>query len=390
MEFIKNKISSYLNGLNSDYKNMDVLHKVSNIMRNSKVEFTLDHYIDIVRSFDFINNILASMYLKYKEDIISKGIEFISSDENVVGMFEAYFSINDIEVNIVKLDNITSDIYYDYVKCIEKRTVLTKEQEHQIIKKIQDTKDIKLRNSFVENNLTLVISIARRYVGFGLDFMDLIQEGNIGLLKAIERFDVTHDYKFSTYAVFWIKQGIQRALANSSRLIRLPAYQHFKYAKYMKFTNQFINKYGVEPTASEISDFANIPLDEVLMVRQFSEPIVSIHTKINDDNDFELMDVIADDCSVEDDVEKDFLKKDLIKFLEDSNLDSRYVEILMLRFGINCERPYKLEEVAKIYNLSRERVRQIEHNALVKLRRSKNLKQVIDYSDQGDKRKRGI
>ncbi|HIW73975.1 MAG TPA: RNA polymerase sigma factor RpoD [Firmicutes bacterium] len=267
-----------------------------------------------------------------------------------------------------------------YLKEIGRVPLLTPEEEIDLAIRIMDG-DERAKKRLSEANLRLVVSIAKRYVGRGMQFLDLIQEGNLGLIKAVEKFDYTKGFKFSTYATWWIRQAITRAIADQARTIRIPVHMVETINKVKKVSSQLLHKNGHEPTAEEISEELDMPVDKVREIMRVAQEPVSLETPIGEEEDSHLGDFIQDDeaPAPADAASHTLLKEQLGDVL--STLTAREEKVLRLRFGLEDGRPRTLEEVGKEFDVTRERIRQIEAKALRKLRhpsRSKKLKDFLD------------
>ena len=267
-----------------------------------------------------------------------------------------------------------------YLKEIGKVPLLSAEEEIELAKSME-LGDQEAKKRLAEANLRLVVSIAKRYVGRGMLFLDLIQEGNLGLIKAVEKFDYRKGYKFSTYATWWIRQAITRAIADQARTIRIPVHMVETINKVKKVSSQLLHTNGHEPTADEISDELDMPVDKVREIMRVAQEPVSLETPIGEEEDSHLGDFIPDDDAPApaDAASHTLLKEQLAEVLD--TLTPREEKVLRLRFGLEDGRSRTLEEVGKEFNVTRERIRQIEAKALRKLRhpsRSKKLKDFLD------------
>ena len=267
-----------------------------------------------------------------------------------------------------------------YLKEIGRIPLLTPEEEIELAIRIADG-DEEAKKKLAESNLRLVVSIAQRYVGRGMQFLDLIQEGNLGLIKAVDKFDYTKGFKFSTYATWWIRQAITRAIADQARTIRIPVHMVETINKVKKTNSQLLHKNGRDPTPEEIAAEIDMPVEKVREILRVAQEPVSLETPIGEEEDSHLGDFIPDDDALApaDAASQLLLKEQLADVL--TTLTEREAKVLSLRFGLEDGHPRTLEEVGKEFNVTRERIRQIEAKALRKLRhpsRSKKLKDFLD------------
>ena len=272
----------------------------------------------------------------------------------------------------------TDDPVRMYLKEIGKVSLLTAEEEVALAKRMADG-DEEAKQRMAEANLRLVVSIAKRYVGRGMLFLDLIQEGNLGLIKAVEKFDHTKGYKFSTYATWWIRQAITRAIADQARTIRIPVHMVETINKTIRVSRQLLQELGHDPSAEEIAAEMDMPVEKVRDILKIAQEPVSLETPIGEEEDSHLGDFIPDEGASEPSEAASFtlLKEQLMDVL--STLTPREEKVLKLRFGIEDGRSRTLEEVGKEFNVTRERIRQIEAKALRKLRHPSRSKKLKDF-----------
>ena len=322
---------------------------------------------------------------KLYEELESNGIEIVDDtpaedDDTVSGADDG---ADDYEDGLTA-DGITiDDPVKVYLKEIGRVPLLTPDEETELALKIQaggpDGEKAKQRLS--EANLRLVVSIAKRYVGRGMQFLDLIQEGNLGLIKAVEKFDHTKGFKFSTYATWWIRQAITRAIADQARTIRIPVHMVETINKVKKVSSQLLHEYGHDPSAEEIAERLEMPVDKVREIMRVAQEPVSLETPIGEEEDSHLGDFIPDDDAPvpAEAASQTLLKEQLADVLK--TLTPREEKVLRLRFGLEDGRPRTLEEVGKEFNVARERIRQIEAKALRKLRHPSRSKKLRDFLD---------
>ncbi len=267
-----------------------------------------------------------------------------------------------------------------YLKEIGRVPLLTSEEEIELSIRIADG-DEKAKQRLAEANLRLVVSIAKRYVGRGMQFLDLIQEGNLGLIKAVDKFDYTKGFKFSTYATWWIRQAITRAIADQARTIRIPVHMVETINKVKKTSSQLLHKNGRDPSAEEIAEELDMTPDKVREILRLAQEPVSLETPIGEEEDSHLGDFIPDDeaLSPADAASISLLKEQLAEVLK--TLTPREEKVLSLRYGLEDGHPRTLEEVGKEFNVTRERIRQIEAKALRKLRHPSRSKKLRDFLD---------
>lgn len=272
----------------------------------------------------------------------------------------------------------TDDPVRMYLKEIGKVPLLTPEEEQELARRMADG-DEEAKRRMAEANLRLVVSIAKRYVGRGMLFLDLIQEGNLGLIKAVDKFDYTKGYKFSTYATWWIRQAITRAIADQARTIRIPVHMVETINKVIRVSRQLLQELGHDPSAEEIAEEMGMPVDKVRDILKIAQEPVSLETPIGEEEDSHLGDFIPDEDASEPSEAASFslLREQLMTVLD--TLTPREKKVLELRFGIVDGRTRTLEEVGKEFNVTRERIRQIEAKALRKLRHPSRSKKLRDF-----------
>ena len=287
-------------------------------------------------------------------------------------------SADDLEMSLSTEGIAIDDPVKIYLKEIGRVPLLTAEEEIELAERMAQG-DPKARKRLSEANLRLVVSIAKRYVGRGMQFLDLIQEGNLGLIKAVEKFDHTKGFKFSTYATWWIRQAITRAIADQARTIRIPVHMVETITKVKKVTSQLLHKNGHDPSPDEIAEELDMPVERVREIMRIAQDPVSLETPIGEEEDSHLGDFIPDDDAPApaEAASLILLKEQLSEVL--STLTEREEKVLRLRFGLEDGRSRTLEEVGKEFKVTRERIRQIEAKALRKLRHPSRSKKLKDY-----------
>ena len=344
--------------------------------------------VDKINDFFKEMNLEVSQIDKIYEYLDAHGIlvmspmtgEDLPDDEELLEIDDAEDALAELE-DLNALANVMSDDpVKQYLKEIGNYPLLSITEEIELAKKIENG-DEHAKKILAESNLRLVVSIAKRYVGRGLSFLDLIQEGNLGLIKAVDKFDYNKGYKFSTYATWWIRQAITRAIADQARTIRIPVHMVETINKLIRVSRQLLQELGREPTPEEIAAELKMPEERVREILKISQEPVSLETPIGEEEDSHLGDFIQDDnVPVPADAAAfTLLKEQLGEVL--STLTEREQKVLRLRFGLDDGRARTLEEVGKEFNVTRERIRQIEAKALRKLRHPSRSRKLRDYLD---------
>ena len=334
-------------------------------------------------------NLSADEMEKFYDRLESLNVDVLSDDalpplDDVVPELEEIEEIEEVtEEEIAETEAMadtfsTVDPVRMYLKEIVKVPLLTPEEEQELAKRMAEG-DEDAKRRMAEANLRLVVSIAKRYVGRGMLFLDLIQEGNLGLIKAVEKFDYTKGYKFSTYATWWIRQAITRAIADQARTIRIPVHMVETINKVIRVSRQLLQELGHDPSPEEIAAVMNMPVEKVRDILKIAQEPVSLETPIGEEEDSHLGDFIPDEDASEPSEAASFslLKEQLMEVLD--TLTPREKKVLELRFGIVDGRTRTLEEVGKEFNVTRERIRQIEAKALRKLRHPSRSKKLRDF-----------
>ncbi len=349
---------------------MDVVKK---LIEKGKKTNTLT-YKEIMDELDEID-LSPDQIEKIYEVLESMGIEVIGDAQEIVEGED----ISVIDLSVPEGISIDDPVRM-YLKEIGKVPLLSPEEEIILAERIEAGDPI-AKKKLAEANLRLVVSIAKRYVGRGMLFLDLIQEGNLGLIKAVEKFDYRKGFKFSTYATWWIRQAITRAIADQARTIRIPVHMVETINKLIRVSRQLLQELGREPQAEEIALMMDMPVDKVREIMKIAQEPVSLETPIGEEEDSHLGDFIPDDEAPAPAEAAAFtmLKEQLINVLD--TLTPREEKVLRLRFGLDDGRARTLEEVGKEFNVTRERIRQIEAKALRKLRHPSRSKKLKDYLD---------
>ena len=353
--------------------------KVMNIIKRAKENGKIT-YGELANELEDTNPEQLDKIFDTFEDL---GVDIKDSDdldiEPDIDDLEEMENIKVEDVDLTNMDGVSiDDPVRMYLREIGKIPLLTYDEELDLAKKIL-TGDEEAKQKLAESNLRLVVSIAKKYVGRGMLFLDLIQEGNMGLIKAVEKFDYTKGYKFSTYATWWIRQAITRAIADQARTIRIPVHMVETINKLIRTSRHLLQKNGREPTPEEIAEEMEIPVEKVMEIQKIAQDPVSLETPIGEEDDSHLGDFIQDDDSPapQDSAAYTMLKEQLNDVM--GTLTSREAKVLRLRFGLEDGKARTLEEVGKEFNVTRERIRQIEAKALRKLRHPSRSKKLRDY-----------
>ena len=351
--------------------------KVKEIIEKAKTKGKIT-YGELATELDEANPDQIDKVFDAFEDL---GVDILQEDLEEPDI-EDLQEVEDIPVEELDLNNMDGvnidDPVRMYVREIGKIPLLTYDEELSLAKRVLEG-DEEAKQKLVESNLRLVVSIAKKYVGRGMLFLDLIQEGNMGLIKAVEKFDYTKGFKFSTYATWWIRQAITRAIADQARTIRIPVHMVETINKLIRTSRHLLQQMGREPTPEEIAKEMEIPVEKVMEIQKIAQDPVSLETPIGEEDDSHLGDFIQDDDSPapQDSAAYTMLKEQLEEVM--NTLTPREAKVLKLRFGLEDGKARTLEEVGKEFMVTRERIRQIEAKALRKLRHPSRSKKLKDY-----------
>ena len=374
-------------GVTAD-KKQELLNLLLEKGKQNKNQLTYSAIADVLDQADLDKNQIDDIY----ESLMAKGIEIVSEaepDDFDIIMDEAHDVETDEDLLIDEAGEIdlestlpkgiaVDDPVRMYLKEIGKVPLLSADEEIELAKRME-AGDENAKKRLCEANLRLVVSIAKRYVGRGMLFLDLIQEGNLGLIKAVDKFDYTKGYKFSTYATWWIRQAITRSIADQARTIRIPVHMVETINKLIRVSRQLLQTYGREPSPEEIAVEMGISVDKVREIQKIAQEPVSLETPIGEEEDSHLGDFIPDEDvpAPAEAAAFSMLKEQLVEVLD--TLTEREQKVLKLRFGLEDGRARTLEEVGKEFDVTRERIRQIEAKALRKLRHPSRSKKLKDY-----------
>lgn len=374
----------------NEAKNKEILKKVNELIQlagKNKNVLEHDKIVDYLKEFHLndaqIENV-ENYLVEHKVDVLDTGDseDEVSEEADDGDLSDEEDDEDDRERPVLSdsSDAGTNDSVRMYLKEIGQYPLLSQEEETALAKRISEG-DEEAKKELINANLRLVVSIAKKYVGHGMSLLDLIQEGNLGLMKAAEKFDYTKGYKFSTYATWWIRQSITRALADQSRTIRVPVHMNESIGRYRKTTKELTQKLGRDPSREEVADAMGIKPEQVDKIWKYSQEALSLDTPVGDEDDSKLGDFVKDD-EVEDpekSAETESMKEEIDKVLD--SLTDREREVLELRYGLKDGRTRTLEEIGKEFGVTRERIRQIESKALRKLKqptKSHDLRDLMD------------
>ncbi len=369
-------------------RKQELLKELVDKGKTSKNKLTYTSIADILESADLDKNQMDDIY----ELLMSKGIEIVSETEpddfDIILEDDTDLTEDpdiiieeandlDLEANMPKGVTVDDPVRM-YLKEIGKVPLLSADEEIELARRMENG-DEDAKKRLCEANLRLVVSIAKRYVGRGMLFLDLIQEGNLGLIKAVDKFDYTKGYKFSTYATWWIRQAITRSIADQARTIRIPVHMVETINKLIRVSRQLLQTYGREPTPEEIAAEMGLSVEKVREIQKIAQEPVSLETPIGEEEDSHLGDFIPDEDvpAPAEAAAFSMLKEQLVEVLD--TLTEREQKVLKLRFGLEDGRARTLEEVGKEFEVTRERIRQIEAKALRKLRHPSRSKKLKDY-----------
>ena len=366
--------------VHKDKKDVTPEEKLNNIIKKAKEKGKIT-YGELASELDDANTEQIDKVFDAFEDM---GVSVLKEDdldleEPDIDELEAVEDIKVEDIDLASMEGINiDDPVRMYLREIGRIPLLSYDEELELAKKVL-AGDEAAKQKLAESNLRLVVSIAKKYVGRGMLFLDLIQEGNMGLIKAVEKFDYTKGYKFSTYATWWIRQAITRAIADQARTIRIPVHMVETINKLIRTSRHLLQQLGREPTPEEIAAEMEIPVEKVTEIQKIAQDPVSLETPIGEEDDSHLGDFIQDDDSPapQDAAAYTLLREQLEEVMK--TLTPREAKVLKLRFGLEDGKSRTLEEVGKEFNVTRERIRQIEAKALRKLRHPSRSKKLKDY-----------
>lgn len=382
-EYISNYINENIDQV-SDYKDSIIkLISIKQFLNDNKISLSLELLLYLLENNNYFFKMNELLFDKYKTQIENDTISMVIDDNFIISSLEAFCVKQNIEI---KIDD---EKYIDcenslmlYLNEISNFSVLSREEERRLAIKIKNG-DIEAKKIFIQNNLRLVVSIAKKYRCKIMSFLDLIQEGNLGLMKALDGYDVSKGYKFSTYATWWIKQSIRLAIIKKGNEIRVPTGVYENVNNYKKKEEELSVILGRDPTDSEMSEFCNIPVSEIQKMKSIlllQNHSTSLNSLVNDETTSTFEDFLpTPDEPIENLASLSMLNAEILTLFDSCNLKEREKEILVLRYGLNGNNPMKLIEVAQEYDLTHERIRQIESNAINKIRNNKKIDDFLIY-----------
>lgn len=377
LQIINNYINKKFKNITNYKQATSVLDKLEEIFNRFDLIPTNDLLINLIKSNNIIEQALKRITEKYIKIIKSDKINTIFQNINIIMLIETYCMLNNITINceenidISQKDYATDDITKIYLQEISKIPPLSREEEKKLAHEISEGNEL-AKKEFIERNLKLVAFIARKYVNRGLDFMDLIQEGNLGLIRAVEKFDVTYGYRFSNYATYWIKRSIFRALAKRGRNISVPIRLYEDIIRYNKTVKILEQEYFRKPTLEEVAKHMKITLKRAYSIYQFQSNTSSLNSFIDEEQTEEQINLLPiTDYNLEEQVISTILSEKLQEILNNSDLSQKELEIIIYRYCLDEHKT--LQEIGKIYGLSRQEISKIEQRALKKIRKSNNI-----------------
>ena len=389
-QVLNNYINQNFNSPIDDNSSIKYFNQLDSFLKEYHFISNPDLVIDLIETNGTFCIMLDLIFKKNSNKITSGNLEKMTNNQFLILAIETYCMLKKIEIRELDeleeyeekndLDWIDTDSTKAYLHEIGKIPLLTEKQEKALAVRISQGDQI-AKKMFIEANLRLVVSVAKRYLGRGLPFLDLIQEGNIGLMRAVDRYDYEKGFKFCTYATWWIRQTITRAVMDKSRVVRIPVHYYETMSAFRKCVQDLETRLSRQPTISEIAKEMKLSILEVSKLFQLKQDTASINFLISEDEDTELIDMIPDITNLpEDTIVTESLTYQVKKLLEESNLTEKEIDILKKRYGFANQDIMTLNEIGEQYKVSRERIRQIEIGALTKIRRSKQIENLIEYA----------
>ena len=387
-KYIKNRFNNVVNWEDAE----NDFNQLSFFCNLCDYNFNIDFVIELINKNEIFFKMVSLVFEHYKKQIMDGNALKMFHNTLLLLAVDAYCFLNDIEIkndeqdktyNLDKSDNLNSLTLY--LNEIGERPLLSFEEEKELAKRISQG-DVDAKKKFIECNLRLVVSIAKSYSSRGLSLLDLIQEGNIGLINAIDRYDFNMGYRFSTYASYVIRQAITRAIASKSRVIKVPGNIYEKLAMYVRVSKELELELNHDPKIDEIASKMGLSVVDATKLYKLLNDTLSINKFVGDGDDMELLDLISiSGDNPLDLVVNEILQDDVNKLLNECNLTNREINVLKLNFGFDGDDPISLAEIGRMYNISRQRVSKIEENALIKIRMSSRIGEFVDYMQNPDK-----